>query len=233
MVPTSPAQQVIGSILYLGYMSNEYPNISESDAALASAYSVPLDIMSPAIADMLKTIDQFVREDIPEIPQKVEEFRAESVNIFDKHLSEENITKLREQENPEDIPDSKDFVDKTLLRDAKILFKKHVMSVLEETKDDLVNGPVLAKLGTTLSLPGRALSGISNFWEEMIEDRPFLRILDTVIVKPLELALLVRFLPEVAIIKASELVGRVCCAYAKATKGQKWSAIKSAASKML
>jgi hypothetical protein len=208
-------------------------NISQSDAVLADAYDVPIAVMNAEVTDNLKTIDKFVQEDIPKLLQKMNDFHADAMLILDKQLSAQNVQKLKAKDNAQDAPDIHDTTENTLLQDTKILFNKHVTSVFAETKKDLLHAPMLAKLGTTLSLPGRALSGVSNFWEGLIEKRPFLKVLDAVIVKPLEIGLLIKFWPEVAIIKASELVGRACCAYAKAPKGQRWSAVKAAASEML
>ena len=220
-------------------MSHEHLNISEQAIDLLCAkYEIPKAQMHPSFLEYVYALDNYVVEEIPALPGKIDAFERDVAQILESQLSTENLRKL---EVSQDLAENAQLlnegvrrgVDNPILSDAKRLFKKHVTPILSETKQDILRAPVLAKLGSSLALPGKAMTGISTFWDELSKTRPFLRKLDRVIVKPMAISLYAAFLPEIGVIKACELVGRSMSAYAKAEKGQRWKAIKNAASEML
>ena len=212
---------------------------------LYTEYDIPLD-MDLEFMDLVQQIDQFAVRSIPEIPKKMDAFLREVDKIIKTQLSIQNISKITGK-SIQHLLDSQDVQQMVgvgvanvtppqrniFIQDAKELFKEHVESVFKETKKNLKHGSMLEKVGTVLSLPGRAITGINIFWDELVKKRPSLKLLNEVVVKPIMLGLYVKFLPEIAIIKACELVGRSMCVYAKAKNGEKWNAIKNAASEML
>ena len=213
---------------------------------LYTEYDIPLDIHLEFM-DLVQQIDQFAVRSIPEIPKKMDAFLREVDKIIKTQLSIQNISKITGKSiqhllDSQDVQQMVGVVNVTkvkppqrniFIQDAKQLFKEHVASVFKETKKNLLHGSILEKVGTILSLPGRAITGINIFWDELVKKRPLLKMLNEVIIKPIMLGLYVKFLPEIAIIKACELVGRSMCVYAKAKNGEKWNAIKNAASEML
>ena len=213
--------------------------------SLYAEYDIPLG-MDLEFMDLVQQIDRFAVRSIPETPKKIDAFLREVDKIIKTQLSIQNISKITGK-SIQHLLDSEDVQQMVgvevakvtppqrniFIQDAKQLFKEHVESVFKETKKNLKHGSMLEKVGTVLSLPGRAITGINIFWDELVKKRPSLKLLNEVVVKPIMLGLYVKFLPEIAIIKACELVGRSMCAYAKAKNGEKWSAIKNAASEML
>lgn len=188
--------------------------------------------------DTLRLIHNWQTEEKRELPAKIDDFVANAEEMLKAQLSRENVKSqlehiLGQKKTIDDEVENPEKEGSGILHDAKTLFKDHVVSVFKETKKDLLSGSALSTLGTILSLPGRLINGISKFWGEFIKKRPLLKELDKIIITPLVVSAYVQFLPVVGIIKACEFVGGAMCAYAKADKGEKWSAIQNSASKML
>lgn len=211
-------------------MSNvqlDNPSIS-----LATRYEIPMGSMNAEITPLLQEID----ETVSSMPRRIDDFQRQVEGILVEQLSDENITK-RTGVNPRDVIELQSQAkeaaaipsDNIFLKEAKLLFKEHVGGVLEDTKSNLLHGSALSKLSTTLSFPGKALEGISIFWDKLIQKRPILKVLDSVIVKPMVIGLYTQILPVLAVVKACEFVGR---SIHEVSKTGKWSSIKDVASKM-
>jgi len=117
----------------------------------------------------------------------------------------------------------------SLKQDCKDLFRLHVGSVVNTAKDSMQHGTRLANVGKALSFAGELWDGMSGFWNDLTHKHPVLKPLDTLVIKPSAIALYATLLPEIAVVKACEFVGRSITGLAKT--GKVWNSILDSAKK--
>lgn len=209
-------------------MSQESITLSEDQInSLREKYEIPEGLIDPEIANVLHTLYQYEHGESETLPDRLHTFQKVADEILSSQLSKNNMQLLYEVCNGAlglySHPQS-------ILHDAKELFKIHVGSVIKDTIKSLHHGSALEKLGATLSLPGKALDGISIFWDELAKKHAILKVIDLCVVKPLLINFYSTMGPELVIIKACEFAGRAMIERAKT--GEWKSSIFSAASTM-
>lgn len=186
--------------------------------------SVPQDVSSAT-----SQVSNYVANELDTLPERLDGFTQDAGEILASTLSPDKLQRLSaaydELAGKESAAGKK-----SVLQDAKDLFNVHVGSVIRETKHDLLRGSALQKIGTSLSFAGRAWEGVSIFWNELAKKKPALKVLHNTIVKPIVVALYSAILPELAVVKACEFVGKSICAVAK---GGGWKSVAKVATNMV
>ena len=185
--------------------------------------------LPPIVAQSASAVVDYMQSQagLQTLPDRIDQFQDDAHKILDNALAPEKIKSLSDAYDT--YSDAKKE-SASLLEDAKGLFDIHVGSVIKKTKRNLMQGSSLQKLGSALSFVGRSWEGISIFWNELVEKKPILQILDSTIVKPMAISLYAAILPELAVVKSCEFVGRSIGAV---SQGKGWKGIANVATNML
>lgn len=210
-------------------MSQESIALSQDQISfLREKYKVPAEAIRPEITNALHALYQYEHEELNTFPDRLDKFHDIAEEILSAQLSKNNIKLLYEVCNGVIEVYSNH---KSILNDAKELFKIHVGSLIKDTIKSLRHGSALEKLGASLAFVGKALDGISTFWNELVKKHKILKMIDICVVTPLVISFYTTIIPELAIIKACEFVGRTMIE--KARTGEWKSSIFSVASTMI
>lgn len=188
---------------------------NKTQTYLAEKYQLSEELFkNDAFFEAVKEVDVFGTKDLKRISQNIDHFQKVGNDLLENVANQDlnfhnNITKIKDS------------------------FKKHVGSVLVESKKDLLHGSALSKIGCALSFPGKVISGIFSFWNEVVESSPVLQVLDTFVVKPLVLSASAYFLPALSVIKSCEFVGNACLNYSKSETPDIWKLIIDSAGAIL
>lgn len=156
------------------------------------------------LVNLLQRLNRYEKA-LSKFQSRMNVFNNKGKDIVTQQLSVQNISLLKSAYN--------DGVNiyknpSVILNDALGLFHHHITSIIQETGNSILHENVGVKLGAALSFPGKMFDGINFFWNDLVKKHPILAPLDIIIVKPMIISLYVHMLPEIAIIKACELVGR-------------------------